>query len=98
MIDCGTGYPEITPLANGESEYVAKKFDSCWLCRYPRAHEVRHDNGPEFAGFGFQQLLHSYNIKSIPTAVKNLEENAIVERLHLIMGDMFRIITFEGKH
>ena len=79
MIDQGTNYPDITSLANKESECIAKKFDNAWLCRHPCPSEIRHNNGGKFTGHGFQQILHSYTIKSIPTAVNNSEEKAIIE-------------------
>ena len=56
---------------------VAKQFDINWLCRYPRPTEVGYDNGKEFIGEGFQELLLSYNITAKPTTVKNPTAQAL---------------------
>ena len=95
-IDKGTNYPEIWPLHNKKANTIAKKFDAGWLCRHPRPVEVRTDNGGEFNGFEFQELCHSHGIKVMPTTVKNPEANAIIERLHLGVGDVLRMTTFKG--
>eukprot|EP00957_Ditylum_brightwellii_P123131 9388161-Ditylum_brightwellii.AAC.2 len=79
-----------------KSRYTAHTFDMNWLCRYPCPEEVIHDNGSEFIGKEFQDLLHSYGIKGVPTTVKNLQANLIVERMRLMIGDMLRMTVFEG--
>ena len=38
----------------------------------------------------FQELLASYGIKKKPITVKNPQANAIIENVHLTMGDMLR--------
>jgi transposase InsO family protein len=48
---------------------------------------VGYDNGKEFIGDEFQELLVSYDITPKPTTVKNPTAQAIVERLHLTLGD-----------
>ena len=41
-----------------------------------------HDNGNEFLGLEFLEMLSKNNIQSVPTTVKNPQSNAAVERLH----------------
>jgi transposase InsO family protein len=48
-------------------------------------------------GQEFQELLHSYGIKAVPTTVKNPRSNGVIERVHLTMGDMLRNMTFSGN-
>ena len=55
-----------------------------------------HDNGGEFTGCEFQELLHSYGIQPVPTTVKTPTANAEVERIHLTKGDVLRMKVFEG--
>ena len=86
-------WPDIAKLENATAWHVAKKFDSTWLCRYPRPSTVIFDNGGEFCGDEFQELLESYSIKAQPTTVKNPQANGVVERMHLTMGDMLRTMT-----
>ena len=84
------GWLEIIQCDSKTSFHVSKKFDSHWLCRYPRPNRVIYNNGGEFTGYEFQELLNSYGITGIPTTVKNPQANAFAERVHLTMGDMLR--------
>ncbi len=54
------------------------------------------DNGGEFTGGAFQELLHSYGIQPVPTTVRNPKSNGVIERSHLTMADMLRTISFVG--
>ena len=72
MIDICNGWPEFARINSANSIATAKAFDKSWLCRYPRPKECGHDNGKEFLGIEFQELLESYGIKSKPTTVITL--------------------------
>jgi hypothetical protein len=96
IIDKATGWPEFVALRNKTSYHVAISFDSKWLCRYPRPAQVVFDNGTEFTGQKFQELLESYGIKPVATTVRNPRSNVVIERVHLTMGDMLRTMTFSG--
>ena len=87
-VDKATGWPEILAISDKQGETVATLFDDAWLCRYPRPRRVEYDNGSEFVGFEFQELLSSYGIEPVPTTVKNPQANSPVERMHLTMADM----------
>ena len=94
IIDEGTALLEIEPYHSATSLEIATLFDLEWLCRYPRPVRVRYDNGSEFLGQEFQEMLTSYGIKRQPTTVKNPQANAILERVHLTMGDQLRMASF----
>ena len=96
MVDKATNWPEIIQANEKNAELIARLFDRQWLCRYPRPKKVIHDNGGEFTGFEFQEMMSSYGIKAVPTTVKNPRSNSIAERMHLTMGDMLRTMEFEG--
>jgi hypothetical protein len=50
-----------------------------------------YNNGSEFKlHFGTEYLCKSYGIRRKPTTVKNLQANAILERLHQVLGQMLR--------
>ena len=51
------------------------------------------DNGGEFTGLEFQELLSSYAITARPTTVRNPQSNAVIERMHLTMADMLRTVS-----
>lgn len=44
----------------------------------------------------FQEMLYSYDIAIKPTTVRKPQAIAMIERVHLSMGDNFRTIIFEG--
>ena len=97
MVDKATTWPEIALINTNSSKHVREIFDNEWLCRYPRPERVIHDNGNEFIGDEFQQMIKSYGMKAVDTSVKNPRGNAIVERMHLTMGDMLRGMEFDGS-
>ena len=96
IVDCCTNWVELQLINNKSSEEVALVFDRTWLNRYPRPVEVIHDNGSEFIGAEFQELLQSYGIDSTATTVKNPQANAIVERMHQVVANHLRTIDFSN--
>jgi hypothetical protein len=97
IIDKATGWPEFVTIQNKTSYHITLLFDSAWLCRYPRPARVVYDNGNEFAGQEFQELLESYGIKPVVTTIRNPRSNGVIEHVHLTMGDMLRTMTFLGN-
>jgi transposase InsO family protein len=95
-IDICTRWIEIVRIFDKSSSTVATAFDNEWLCRYPRPMECIHDQGTEFNGAEFQELLVSYGIKGVVTTVKNPQANSVIERAHLTIGDMLRTFDFES--
>ena len=89
-IDRVTGLSELIRIENKEANHVADKFAECWLSRYPRPMSCCHDNGGEFTGWEFQQLLTDFGIKDKPTTSRNPTGNAVCERMHLQIGNHIR--------
>lgn len=81
---------EMHPIKPKTSENVANTFDQEWRCRYPRPLTCAHDNGAELIGFEFQEMLQSYGMISKSTTVKNPQANAILERIHGVIGSLLR--------
>ncbi len=71
------------------SERTARLVNKTWLCRYPRCRYLIYDNGIEFK-LHFEHLCDSYGIKRKPTTVRNPQANAILERVHQVVGQMLR--------
>lgn len=90
MIDEASGWPEIIPIKNKEGKHIAELTYSKWFCRYPRPKYCIHDNGKEFIGNEFQELLESYGVRPQPTTIKNSRGNAIHKRAHLLMAELIR--------
>ena len=68
---------------------VSSFFNKTWLCRYPRPTYIIYDNGGEFKSH-FGALCDSFSLKRKPTTIKNPQANAILERIHGVLGDMMR--------
>jgi transposase InsO family protein len=77
------------PSSSGQ----ATKFFLSWVTRYPRPQRCVHDNGGEFIGWQFQQLLGDLGITSVPTTSRNPQANAIVERMHQTAGNILRTLV-----
>ena len=73
------------------SESIATLFGNEWLSHYPRPRRIVHDNGGDFVGYNFQELLDNYGILSVLTTVKPQETSILSKKLHLSMGGMLRI-------
>ena len=86
MADEASSWIEIAPIENKKNENVSMLVDSEFFCCYPWPLYVIHDNGTEFVGVEFQELLESYGVKPKPTTVKNPRANAVHERVHLLMA------------
>ena len=69
------------------SDRIAKLINKTWLSRYPRCQKLIYDNGSEFK-LHFEHLCDSYGIKHKPITVKNPQANAILERVHQVIGQM----------
>jgi hypothetical protein len=96
MIDPATSWFEIAEIPDKTSETVSLTFDREWLCRYPCPRRCIYDKGAEFIAKDFKKLLKSYGIKKRPITTKNPQANAIIERVHQVLGNMLR--TFELEH
>jgi transposase InsO family protein len=71
-------------------------FHNNWLCRYPRPVQVTFDNGSEFKSF-FKEMCDSLGIKCSPTTLYNPQGNALIERIHQVMGNMLRAFELEDS-
>jgi len=81
MIDVTTTLSEPIGIDNKTSQHCTMQFENNWLARYPRPIRCIHDQGTEFTGLAFQNMLHVNGIKSRPTTVRNPQANAVCERM-----------------
>ena len=96
MIDPVTGWFEIARITSTSSDEAQRIFDSMWLARYPRPQEVGFDNGSEFKKT-FLQLIANMGLKKKPTTSYNPQSNAIIERIHQVLGDQLRTFELEDR-
>jgi len=92
IIDTATNLVELVRVDNKTAAHVALIFENTWLARYPRPLHVIHDQGGEFVGYHFQQMLRNHNIQSHTTTSKNPQANSICERMHQTVGNILRAL------
>ena len=98
MIDPVTGLfkiVELPNLTNPSSAATSQAFNNTWLCRYPCPRNVIYNNGSEFK-LHFKQLCKEFGLKRKPVTVKNPQANAIVERVHQVVGNMLQTFKLES--
>ena len=93
IIDTVTNLVEIVLLDKKSAANVALQFQNTWLARYPRPIHLIYDQGSEFTGAAFQQMLYRTHINGRPITVKNPQANSICERMHQAVGNSLRVMT-----
>jgi len=97
MIDPVTGWFEVASLRNGATAYEAQRLlDSVWIARYPRPREIGFDGGSEFKA-EFEELCRNMGLKRKPSGSWNPQSNAILERVHQVLGDCLRSFNLEER-
>lgn len=91
IIDVFTGWVEIIPIKTKKSEVISDLLVQEWIRRYPRPSRIIFDSGGEFDCRSFHTKCLIWHIKPEPITVKNPRANAIVERMHRVLGDMLRV-------
>jgi len=101
-IDPVTNLVEIVRIDRKTARHIAQKFENIWLSRYPMPMKCVHDNGGEFIGWEFQELLERCGIKDCPTTSRNPQGNAVCERMHQTVGNVLRTLlhgeTLRGEN
>jgi len=99
MIDPATGWFEIQQYDDKKSITVANIAEQEWFARYPWPTQITYDRGSEFIGKEFQSMIkHDYGIKGKPITVRNPQANAIVERIHQVIGNIIRTFELETNY
>ena len=64
------------------------------MARHPWSKRCIHDNGGEFTGWEFQNLLRAASIKDVPTTIRNPRANAICEIMNQTVGNVLRVLLY----
>lgn len=96
MIDPATGWFEIVDVPTKRADYIANALEFTWFTRYPWPTEVRMDRGKEFAAEVASALRNQYGINRKLITTRNPQANAMVERIHQVVGDMIRTRAISG--
>ena len=92
-MDTATNLLENEPLRTKTASECARAFDNGWLARYPRPVRVIHDQGSEFTGSVFQELLARAGIKSSPATSRNPQGNSVIEAVHKSVGQVLHTLV-----
>ena len=99
MIDPATGWFEVHQYDDKRSITVANIAEQEWFSRYPWPTQVTFDRGSEFIGHDFQSMIKNpYGVKDKPITVRNPQANAIVERVHQVIGNIIRTFELEDNY
>lgn len=99
MIDPATGWFEIIRYPDKRAITIANIVEQTWLSRYPWPTLITYDRGSEFIGHEFRDMIvNDYGIKCKPITVRNPQANAIVERVHQVIGNMIRTFELENNY
>lgn len=93
IIDMVTNLVEVVRIDNKTAAHVGLHFENTWLSRYPRPVRVIHDQGGEFTGYHFQEMLRRHGIDDRPTTSKNPQANSVCERMHQAIGNSLRVLS-----
>ena len=71
-----------------------------WLVRYPCPVDITHDYGGEFLGHKFKIILikNEYDIKTNTDSPGNPKENAIIEILYQVIGNLAHTYNIQGTY
>ena len=94
IINTVTNLLEIVWIDKKKSENITQRFAYTWLSLslYPCPAQIIYNNGEEFIGHEFQDMMRSLGITSKPTKLKNPQANAIIKWLYKMMSDILQIM------
>ena len=96
MIDPETGWFKMKSYDDPTPETITNILEVSWLCRYPRPMVIVADRGGEFSGQFFgSNLKEEYGIELTFITTANPQANAVVERIHQVIGNMLRSFDME---
>jgi hypothetical protein len=75
------------PYFDKSSAQTSNLVYKTWFSSYLHCQNIIYDNGREFK-LHFGSLCNTYGIKRKPTSVKNPQANALLERIHAVLGNM----------
>jgi transposase InsO family protein len=97
--DPTTGWFELQQYDDKQSITVANTIEQDWFSRYPWPTQVTFDRGSKFICQDFQKMIkEACGVKAKPIPVRNPHSNAIVERIHQVIGNIFCTFELENNY
>ena len=99
MIDPASGWFEIHQYVDKRAVTIANVVEQQWFSWYPWPTQITYDRGNKFLGHKFHKMiLCDYGVKGKPITVRNPQANAIVERIHQVIGNIIRTFELESNY
>jgi transposase InsO family protein len=98
IIDPETGWFEIHQYDDKRSITLANIAEQEWFSTYPWPTQIPYDRGSEFIGKDFRSMIKTMNKRKIHKGqtVSTPQANAIVERVHQVIGNIIRTFELES--
>ena len=96
FVDCYLKYTILVPSSNHTSNTVSEALMGHVIPYFGTPRRLLSDSGREFISTIWTKLLRSLGIQQVLTSPYHLEGNAINERSHLTLNNVFRACLLEG--
>jgi hypothetical protein len=80
-------YTKVAEIFDKSSAQISNLVYKTWFRRYPCSQYLIYNNGSEFK-LHFCTLCETYGMKRKPTSVKNLQANAVLERIYAVFTNI----------
>ena len=91
-----TNIVELIRVNRKNSAQIRYKYEQSWLARYTWPKICINDNGGEFTGWKFQNLLRATSIKDVPTTSRNPQAHTICEIMHQIVVNVLHVLLYNN--
>jgi transposase InsO family protein len=95
MIDPATGWLEMEQISNKTAAKVADICETTWFARHPLPQRITLDRSTEFMAKFAKMVKNDYGLKLKPIMTRNPQANAIIERVHQIIGNIIRTFSVQ---
>ena len=82
MIDLATGWFEMAQIPDKMAAETADITAKTWFTRYPLPQPIVFGSGTKFIAEIANMCHNDYGLKRKPITTRNLQSNAIIERIH----------------
>jgi len=76
---------------------IANIVEMTWLNRYPRPRIITFDGGSEFKADFKKAMKEEFNLTVKGISVRNPQANAVLERIHQVIGNMLKIFQVYAR-
>ena len=90
MIDPAISWFEMKQISNKQAATVAQAVEQAWLTRYPWPKNITYNKRSEFMAEFATMIVDEYGIKKRGILPRNPQANAILERIHQVIGNMIK--------